>query len=147
MILEKQKQAEVMSLGDSDESIEMSVDMTNMKLLMEMFSRNIYSDAIGSTVRETVSNALDSSRKANTDSPVIVTFKVKDTGGYEFTVEDFGMGLDDIEVRDIISKYMASTKRESSTELGYYGVGFKSPLAYTSSFTFRCRKDGIERTY
>ena len=146
MILEQQKQAEIMSLG-TDNSIEMSIDMTDMKLLMEMFSRNIYSDAIGSTVRETVSNALDSSRRAVSNNPVIVTFKAKDTGGYEFTVEDFGLGLDDVEVRDIISKYMASTKRQSSTELGYYGVGFKSPLAYTSSFTFKCRKGGVERTY
>jgi len=146
MILEQQKQADVLSLG-TDESIEMSIDMSNVKLLMEMFSRNIYSDAIGSTVRETVSNALDSSRSAGSNEPVIVTFKVKSTGGYEFTVEDFGLGLDEDDINKIISKYLKSTKRQDSTSLGMWGLGFKSPLAYSSSFTFRCRKDGIERTY
>lgn len=146
MILEQQKQAEVLSLGDS-ESIEMSIDMSNMKLLMEMFSRNIYSDDIGSTIRETVSNALDSSRRANSDAPVIVTLNPTSTGGYEYTVEDFGLGLDDVDVRGTISKYMASTKRNSNIELGMYGIGFKSPLAYSSSFTFICRKNGMERKY
>lgn len=146
MKLENQKQADVMSLGDS-ESIEMGIDMSNMKLLMEMFSKNIYSDAIGSTVRETVSNALDSSRRAGSNEPVIVSLNPIATGEYEYSVEDFGLGLDDEDVQGTISKYMASTKRGDNLELGMYGIGFKSPLAYTSSFTFICRKDGMERKY
>lgn len=121
MILEQTKQAEVLSLGDND-SIEMSIDMSNMKLLMEMFSRNIYSDAIGSTVRETVSNALDSSRRAGTNEPVIVSLNSISTGEYEYSVEDFGLGLDDKEVQNTISKYMASTKRGDNLELGMYGI-------------------------
>jgi len=31
--------------------------------------------------------------------------------------------------------------------LGLMGLGFKSPLAYTSAFYFICRKDGMERKY
>jgi hypothetical protein len=50
-------------------------------------------------------------------------------------------------VKNIISKYGKSTKRESNTELGMMGLGFKAPLAYSSSFYFVCRKDGMERKY
>jgi HSP90 family molecular chaperone len=36
-------------------------------------------------------------------------------------VEDFGIGLDADDVRNIISKYGKSTKRNSNTELGMMG--------------------------
>ena len=81
-----------------------------------------------------------------TDRPIIVTFR-NNRNNYEFTVDDFGVGLDHNEVVDIISKYGKSTKRLSDTQLGLFGLGWKSPLAYTSSFTFITRKDGIERKY
>jgi hypothetical protein len=66
---------------------------------------------------------------------------------YEFSTEDFGVGLDDEDVRNIISKYGKSTKRSSNNELGMFGLGFKAPLAYSSSFYFVCRKNGVERKY
>ena len=66
---------------------------------------------------------------------------------YEFSVEDFGVGLDADDVRNIISKYGKSTKRDSNLFIGAMGLGWKSPLAYSSSFYFICRKDGMERKY
>jgi len=149
MILEKQKQSEVVIDGENiQESIGMTLDLDSAGFLMQMLSKNIYSDEIGSTIRETVSNALDSSRRAGGGEPVLVSLKKNETsGGYEFTVEDFGIGLDDNDVRDIISKYGKSDKRGSSIELGMFGLGFKAPLAYSSSFTFICRKGGKERSY
>jgi hypothetical protein len=113
-----------------------------------MLSKNLYSDSIGSTIRECASNALDSHRRAGCDEPVIVSFKRNNQANtYEFAVEDFGIGLDADDVRNIISKYGKSTKRNSNTELGMMGLGFKAPLAYSSSFYFICRKDGMERKY
>jgi DNA topoisomerase VI subunit B len=112
-----------------------------------MLSKNLYSDAIGSTVRECASNALDSHRRAGVDKPIIVSLSRNKESNYEFSVEDFGIGLDHEEVIDILSKYGKSTKRNSNIELGAMGLGFKSPLAYSSSFYFVCRKNGMERKY
>jgi hypothetical protein len=112
-----------------------------------MLSKNLYSDSIGSTVRECASNALDSHRRAGVDKPIVVSFGRNADDGYDFCVEDFGIGLDADDVRNIISKYGKSTKRNSNTELGMMGLGFKAPLAYSSSFYFVCRKDGMERKY
>lgn len=90
---------------------------------------------------------MDSSRLAGTtDKPIIVTFK-RINGNYEFSTEDFGCGLNHDEVANIISKYGKSTKQLSDTQLGMFGLGWKCPLSYTSSFTFITRKDGIERKY
>jgi hypothetical protein len=111
-----------------------------------MLSKGFYSDGIGSTVRETVSNALDSHRRAKINKPILVSFGSVD-GKYEFSVEDFGTGIDDNDVEFIISKYGKSTKRDKIDEIGNFGLGFKSPLSYNSSFFFVGRKDGVERKY
>jgi len=113
-----------------------------------MLSKNLYSDSIGSTIRECASNALDSHRRAGSDKPIIVSFKrAAKADTFEFAVEDFGIGLDADDVVNIISKYGKSTKRDSNTELGMMGLGFKAPLAYSSSFYFVARKNGVERKY
>jgi hypothetical protein len=147
MILEKQKEANILEEGQSQESIGMSLDLDSAQILMQMLSKNLYSDDIGSAIRECASNALDSHRRAGVDEPIVVSLKAASYNNYEFCVEDFGIGLDADDVRNIISKYGKSTKRESTTELGMMGLGFKAPLAYSSSFYFVCRKDGMERKY
>jgi anti-sigma regulatory factor (Ser/Thr protein kinase) len=147
MILEKQKEANVLIEGQTQESIGMSLDLDSAQILMQMLSKNLYSDDIGSAIRECTSNALDSHRRAGIDTPIVVSFKTSDSNNYEFCVEDFGIGLDADDVRNIISKYGKSTKRNSANELGMMGLGFKAPLAYSSSFYFVCRKDGMERKY
>lgn len=147
MILEKQTEAIVHQEGQSQDSIGMSLDLDSAQILMQMLSKNLYSDSIGSTVRECASNALDSHRRAGVDKPIVVSLKVNASSNYEFSVEDFGIGLDADDVKNIISKYGKSTKRNSATELGMMGLGFKAPLAYSSSFYFVCRKDGMERKY
>ena len=147
MILEKQKDSLVHQEGETQESIGMSLDLDSAQILMQMLSKNLYSDDIGSTVRECASNALDSHRRAGVDKPIVVSLGRNKEDNYEFSVEDFGIGLDADDVKNIISKYGKSTKRNSATELGMMGLGFKAPLAYSSSFYFICRKGGIERKY
>ena len=60
MILEKQTEAIVHQEGQSQDSIGMSLDLDSAQILMQMLSKNLYSDSIGSTIRECASNALDS---------------------------------------------------------------------------------------
>jgi HSP90 family molecular chaperone len=121
MIIEKQKEAIVLADGDVSESIGMSLDLDSAQILMQMLSKNLYSDAIGSTIRECASNALDSHRRIGSDEPIIVGLKMNNKSDYEFTVEDFGIGLDHDDVQNIISKYGKSTKRLSNNELGMMG--------------------------
>jgi len=147
MRLENQKQSNVLATGPANKSIGMSLDLDSAQVLMQMLSKNLYSDAIGSTVRECASNALDSHRRAGVNKPIVVSLVRNNSNNYEFSVEDFGIGLDADDVEKIISKYGKSTKRDSDTELGMMGLGFKAPLAYASSFYFTCRKDGVERKY
>lgn len=148
MILENIKGAVIAQEGQTESSIGMTLDLDSANILMQMLSKNLYSDGIGSAIRETCSNALDSHRRAGVaDTPIVVGLDKNSYGTYEFSVEDFGLGLDDDDVKNVISKYGKSTKRNSATELGMFGLGFKAPLAYTSTFYFICRKNGMERKY
>lgn len=91
MILEQQKEAFILQDGESlQETTKMSLDLDSAQILMQMLSKNLYSDPIGSTVRECASNALDSHRRVGIKEPIIVSLK-KVNGNYEFSVEDFGV--------------------------------------------------------
>lgn len=122
MILEKQSQSLIYETGAAKDSIGMSLDLDSAQVLMQMLSKNLYSDSIGSTIRECASNALDSHRRAGVTDPIVVSLtQAIGSSNYEFSVEDFGIGLDADDVEKIISKYGKSTKRNSTTELGMMG--------------------------
>lgn len=146
MILEKQTETLVLEEGNIQTSTAMEIDADSHIFLMRMLSK-FYSDGIGSLIRETASNALDSHRQCGSEEPIVVFFGTNSGGNYEFSVEDFGCGMDDEVVENVIKKYGKSTKRLEINQLGAFGLGFKSPLAYKSSFYFVGRKDGIERKW
>jgi len=147
MILEKQTEADVLVEGEMSDTIAMGLDLDSAQMIMQMLSKNLYSDEIGSPIRELASNALDSHRRAGVDKPIVVSLIRNEQYNYEFSVEDFGIGLDADDIKNIISKYGKSLARTEANALGMMGLGFKSPLAYTSAFYFICRKDGMERKY
>ncbi len=121
MILEKQSENEILTEGEVQTSTSMQIDDDSKIFLMRMLSK-FYSDGIGSLIRETVSNALDSHRACGSMEPIIVSFKPGKDGNFEFSVQDFGCGLDDSDITNIISKYGKSTKRGSNNQLGAFGL-------------------------
>jgi hypothetical protein len=143
MILEKQTENLELEEGVIQKSYNTEIDFDSAFFLKQMLSK-FYSDSIGSLIRETASNALDSQRDSGTNEPIIVSFLRNKDGHYEFSVEDFGVGIDSNTIDNILRKYGKSTRRNDSDKLGLFGLGFKSPLAYSSSFYFIGRKNGIE---
>lgn len=147
MILNNKRQADSESFG-VEESTLMTIDTSDQAALMAILSENLYKDPIGSLIRESVSNALDAQRKAKSTDPIIVSLK-REVGGYRtiFKVQDFGDGISPDDVKNVLSKYAASTKRGSDDYLGYYGLGFKAPLAYVDSFRFTTISQGRKWEY
>lgn len=143
MILEKQKENLELTDGEIHESFATVIDFDSADFLKQMLSK-FYSDAVGSLIRETASNALDSHREIDSSEPIIVSLGTNREGNWEYSVEDFGVGVDKDTINQVLRKYGKSTKRNSLNQLGAYGLGWKSPLAYSSSFYFIGRKNGIE---
>lgn len=118
----EQKQVVLEQEGEVEDSIDMEIDQDSIGILMGFLSKNIYSDSIGSTIREWVSNAWDANVEAGVNNPIMVKLSRNNQGSWEFTVEDTALGLDDKDVKEIISKYLKSTKRLKANQLGAIGV-------------------------
>lgn len=121
MILEKQKENLELRDGEVNESYATVIDFDSADFLKQMLSK-FYADAVGSLVRETVSNALDSHRELGIEAPIIVSFGKNTEGQHEFSVEDVGIGIDKDTINNILRKYGKSTKRQAINQLGAFGL-------------------------
>jgi len=127
---------EVETTEELDQSIDFSIDQESLGVLFKGFSDTLYSNKIGSIVREIASNCFDSHQEANVDVPVtiqIVEPEYDGTGG-KIVFTDYGMGLSPDRIKNIYSKYFSSTKRGDNGQIGGFGIGAKSPLSYTETF-------------
>lgn len=120
MIIETRKEINIEKDGAELEHVQMSIDQDSIDILMSFLSSGVYKDEIGSIIRESVSNGIDSSVKSGNKTPVLATLK-NDNGQYKFIVEDTGLGLSKEDVINIISKYLCSTKRDDDKQLGAKG--------------------------
>jgi hypothetical protein len=105
-----------------------------------------YSDVRSSIVRELSCNAMDSHVQAGyPDRPFVI--HLPSAMEPYLSIKDTGVGLDDDGVRKTLLTYCKSSKRQSSNAVGAFGLGSKTPFAYTNAFTITAVKDGIARTY
>ena len=125
------------------EQVAMTIDEAGMEILMHNLT-NLYSEPELAVLREYTANARDSHVRANTTRSVQVT--LPDSQQPSLIVEDFGMGLSKDELKNVYSRYGASTKRDTNTQIGAFGLGAKSALAITDRFDIVSTKDGVTTT-
>lgn len=119
-----------------------NMDGTAFRIL----SDGLYSDKIGSMIRETASNAFDAHVMAGKpDVPIEIGLPT--SLAPMWTVRDTGVGLDAEEVLEIATTYFTSTKRQSNAAIGGFGLGFKSPFAKTDQWSITAVKDGVKRVF
>lgn len=159
--LNKQK---VRTVGVKDDTISMGFGKAAQGMLFTMFTEDIYKNVIGSICREIASNCFDAHIKANNESPNNPVFikKTHDkvTNTHYISFIDNGTGMSPEMVENIYAMYFESTKRDNNDEIGGFGIGGKTPLAYKrkttqedgkvvedSSFFVITRYNGIEYKY
>lgn len=99
--------------------------------------KGIYSNKERTITRELMANAFDAHVVAGcVDTPVEVYLPT--TLDPVFSVRDFGCGMSHDFVMEHYSALGFSTKSDSNDQTGMFGVGSKSPLAISDSFTVRC---------
>lgn len=108
--------------------------------------KKLYSDPLTAMVRELISNAHDAriaagkpESSAHIQSPI--------AGLDQFVVSDEGTGIPPNEFVEIYTTFFRSTKQNTNDAIGGFGLGCKSPLAYTDSFTVENRYGGTCYTY
>jgi hypothetical protein len=110
----------------------------------------IYSDKILACVRELSCNAYDAHISAGIkDTPIEIY--VPTVLNPSFKVRDYGAGLDDYGIREILFSYGDPTglneKVDSNEQHGMFHIGAKAPFSYSSVFEVASIKDGIKRIY
>jgi len=116
---------------------------TNSKLF-SILSDSIYTRKIDAVIRELCCNAFDAQVEARQTRPFQVT--LPDGLTPEFRVRDFGLGLSETDMQ-MYTTYGESTKSGSNAYIGAFGIGAKSPFAYTNTFNVTSYHDGMARSY
>lgn len=111
-----------------------------------VLSNDMYSHKELAVIRELSTNAYDAHVDAGcADKP----FEVHLPTAIEpyFCVRDFGISMTDDMCMILYTTFFKSTKTESNDVLGCLGLGSKSPLAYSNSFTVEAYLNGEKRIY
>lgn len=130
--------------GSVKESTEFTINLD--AAAYKILSDGIYSDKVLAVIRELSCNAYDSHIQAGKENiPFEVT--LPSALNPQFIVKDFGVGLSHKDIMSLYTTYFGSNKRDTNTVVGAFGVGSKSPFAYTDTFTVQSTFDGVTRTY
>lgn len=129
-------------------SIVGGINLDNLPNVMEIMSNNIYSNKIGSIIRELTSNCFDSHRRAKVDNPVVVNVDYDYSNEtYYIEFKDVGTGLSPDAINNVYMRWFTSDKKNSNDEIGSWGLGSKSPFSYTDLFYITTVVDNIQYEY
>lgn len=113
----------------------------------DVWMNGLYSDKIGSIIRELLCNARDSHKEAGTlDKSIDVHIPDNLIEPY-FSIRDYGTGLSEQSVFDIYTVFFKSTKRDSNDMIGGFGLGSKTPFSYVDSFNVTSWFEGTKTEY
>ena len=96
----------------------------------KVLSSSLYEKPIVAIVRELLSNAFDSHIAANNiATPVEIHLPTLEES--YFSITDYGTSLTEEEVYSIYTSFFSSTKRDNNNQTGCFGLGSKTPFAYS----------------
>lgn len=140
----KEAKSDVQIFGNNTE-FKTGIDPKNIDFIVTILSSNLYSDPENSFLRETVSNAWDAQVEAGTtDTPIIIKLSEKTKS---ITIRDYGTGLSPERVKEIYCNIGSSTKRESNSYIGMFGIGHLSALSCTDTMHVKSYYHGTEYYY
>jgi hypothetical protein len=120
--------------------------------MFNILSSGLYSDKIAAVLREVGCNAHDAHVTVG-KKHVPIEVKLPSALDKSFYVKDFGPGLSDENLRRMYTTYGWSDKQSDNNVTGGFGLGSKSPFAYTgqfegsAGFTITSVHNGVERSY
>jgi hypothetical protein len=136
---------------DTDVLIDGHVETTEITVqtsreIVDMLIARIYSDGEATAVRELIANALDAHVEAgipNTPIDVYLPGSLNPT----FTVRDYGNSMSHEFVMKLYSQLGFSSKSNSNDYTGMMGIGSKSPISFSNTFSLKCNDGTKTRNY
>lgn len=125
---------------------ELTFGAENLGFIFEILRSKLYSDPIKAICREVTCNARDAHREAGkADKPIEIIFPSAISP--ELRIIDYGPGISPDRMANVFLQYGASTKRDSNTQTGGFGLGAKTPFAYSDQFSIKTTVDGFAYMY
>lgn len=103
---------------------------------------SLYTNKVRAVIRELASNARDSHIEAGQTDPFLI--QIPTNMAPTFRVRDYGTGLCHEDMMDLYTTIFKSTKENTNDQTGSWGLGSKSPFAYTDTFQVTAF-DGTEK--
>lgn len=121
----------------------MNFGISDDPAFFQILSSALYKNPELAMIRETICNAWDAHIDAGISSiPLKITLK----DDY-LIIQDFGHGIPDDLIQPIYGIYGASTKKNDKRQTGGFGLGCKSPFAYTDHFEVTSCHNGVKTIY
>lgn len=123
-----------------------AISQRNVAFILELLRSSIYSDKVKAVIREYSSNAMDAHAvlgKKNLPIKVVLPTSLEPT----LSIRDFGPGMSEEEIFEVLTQYGESTKRGDDDQTGMLGIGAKSGFAYGDSFTVISWNGGTKKIY
>lgn len=113
--------------------------------MFEILFAGIYKRPMDAIVREIVSNIFDAHLLNGHTGPgkLVLPSPLQPV----LVFRDFGPGLSDDGMQNLYTQMGVSTKEDDPDAIGNFGLGSKTPLAYTDAFTAISRHQGVMRVY
>ena len=122
----------------SEEELDFQIDADN-HLIFSILRDKMYKDKIGSICREVLSNCRDANRESGSNDNIVVSIiqpnKFEHVGHQSISFKDSGIGITPDRMADVYVKYTATTKSDTNSQTGGFGLGAKTPFAYNDTFT------------
>lgn len=114
-----------------DNTVLMKLDEESNHILMDVLSK-LYTHPAKAVLRELLSNALDACEGMSSFTPIEV--KLPTDQNRTLVVRDFGPGISREQFSEVLSRYGASTRRETNNYRGGFGFGLKSAYSLANHF-------------
>ena len=121
----------------------MNFGISDDPAFFQILSSALYKDPMLAMVRETICNAWDAHiESGRTNQPLTITLDDD-----HLTIRDYGPGIPENLIQPIYGVYGASTKKNDGRQTGGFGLGCKSPFAYTDHFEVTSCHAGVKTIY
>lgn len=142
-----------MKLNETRPNVETSGDweeeffsIKDQGMIFDILRSKMYSNPILAICREISCNARDAHREVG-KSDVPIHIHLPNHLEKFYKIKDFGPGISPDRMLNIFIKYTASTKRDDNIQTGGFGLGAKTPFAYSDTFSIITVHGGIKYHY
>lgn len=149
MKVQSRNQTAVEAHGDIKDLGQVSIRDQSVSKFFSIVTEKLYENPIKAVTREIMTNMVDAWMQSTDsgDSPPPGKVVLPEPSRPTIRFVDYGPGMSQDEIELYVLHILESSKDEGNEYHGGWGLGLKSPFAYTKQWTIESRRDGYRTRY